>query len=249
MSKAARLASYGSKLDLNKGLSYGVKNSASNLIDERAKADKLVWEVANTLDEDVFIILSSLFTGSPNFTIFGSIAEMKSAVVPGAAADVVLPFANGRIAGDANAGVTVSSKTPGRSIDQLLRYIGRNPSRVTRMRLKSTTIANAADLGNFDNEIKTMFFSPFSTPVENQLGLSRLVKTNNNFSPNILDIDFVSEAFPFILSSEHFTIMQVNKGTRLNISVEIGAQDSAPQRFWRTIKNADDILRSEGVGM
>ena len=247
MSKAARLATYGQKLDLNKGLSYGVNNSANNLIDERAKADKLVWEIANTTDKDVYIVISSLFTGATNLTTFANIAEMQAAVVPGADAAIVLPFANGRIAGDAVAGVTVSSKTPGRSINQLLRYIGRNSSRITKMRLKSVTTANAADLGNFDNEIKSMFFSPFSTPVENQLGLSRLVKTNNNFSPNILDVDFVAEAFPFILSSEHFNIMQVNAGTKLNITVEIGAQDSAPQRFWRTIKNADDILRSEGI--
>lgn len=249
MSKAVRLAAHGTKLDLQKSLSYGVQNSASNLIDERAKADKLSWEIKNTTTETHYLVLSSLYDNSRNTTIFANIAEMLAAVVPGVSSSLVWAFKDGRLVGTSGAELTVSSKTPGRSINQFLNYFGQNPSRIVKMRIKSVTTSGAQDLGNLDNEIKTMFFSPFAQPVEKQLPLAPLVRTNNNFSPNILEVDFIDEAFPLILSNEHFTVFQVNAGTVLNLTAFVGAQDSKAQRFWRTIKDADNILRSEGIGM
>lgn len=248
MNKAQRLALHGSKLDLNKGLSYGVQNSAANLVDERVKADKLNWEISNTTDLPHYVVISSLY-GSRNNTIFSSVNEMLAAAVPGVDAAQVWAFKDGRLTGTTGAELKVTSKTPGRLINQFLNYIGMCPTRITKMRLRSVTAAGAQDLGNLDNEIKTIFFSPLAQPVEKQLPLGPLVKTNNNFSPNILEVDFVNEAFPMIFSNEHFTVLQVNAQTVLNITAWIGAQDSPAQRHWRTIKNADDILRSEGVNI
>lgn len=245
--RAQRLAAHGPKLDLGKSLSYGVQNSANNLIDERAKADKLSWEIKNATAEAHYIVLSSLYDNARNTTMFSTVAEMLAAVVPGVAAANVWAFKNGDIAGALEAKLTISSKTPGRSINHFLNYVNSAPTRITKMRLKSVTVAGAADLGNLDNEIKTMFFSPLAQPVEKQLTLSPLVRTNNNFSPNIIDIDFIDEAFPVVLSNEHFVVLQVNAGTILNLTAYVGAQDSPAQRHWRTIKNADDILRSEGI--
>lgn len=245
MLTAERLAAHGAKLDLGKRLSYGVQNSASNLIDERVKVDKLSWEISNGTDEAQFLVISSLYNNARNNTMFSTVAEMLAACVPGVPTGNVWAFQQGKIAEPAVGKVlNVSSKTPGRQINQFLNYLNTVPTRVTAMRLKSVNKADGqADLGNLDNEIKSMFFSPLAQPVEKQLPLSPLVKTNNNFSPNILDVDFVDEAFPLILSNEHFTVIQVNAGTVLNLTVSVGAQDSAPQRHWRTIKDADNILR------
>lgn len=245
--KAERLAAHGAKLDLRKSLSYGVQNSANNLIDEKAKADKIAWEIRNSTADAHYVVISSLFDNSKNNTIFDTVADMLSNVVPGVPSAQVWAFKDGRLVGVDGAELKVSSKTPGRKINQFLNYVRSCPTRLTGIRLKSVTTAGANDLGNLDNEIKTMFFSPFAQPVEKQLPLAPLVRTNNNFSPNILDIDFINEAFPVILSNEHFMVIQVNAGTVLNLTVMVGAQDSPAQRHWRTIKNADDILRSEGI--
>jgi hypothetical protein len=247
--KAQRLAAHGAKLDLGKNLSYGVQNSASNLIDEKAKVDKLAWEIKNSTSEAHYLVLSGLYDNGKNTTIFDSVANMLSNVVPNVPVATVWAFKDGVLLDDEGSGgeLRVSSKTPGRKINQFLNYVSQSPTRVTHLRLKSVTIAGAQDLGNLDNEIKTMFFSPFAQPVEKQLPLAPLVKTNSNFSPNIMDVNFVDEAFPVILSNEHFLILQVNAGTILNITASIGAQDSRAQRHWRTIKNADDILRAEGI--
>lgn len=247
MNKAQRLAAHGAKLDFTKSLSYGVQNSANNMIDEKAKADKIAWEILNSTADAHYVVISSLFDNNKNNTIFDTVADMLSNVVPGVSSSLVWAFKDGRLVGTDGAELKVSSKTPGRKINQFLNYVRTSPTRLTGLRLKSVTTAGANDLGNLDNEIKTMFFSPFAQPVEKQLPLAPLVRTNNNFSPNILDIDFINEAFPVILSNEHFMVIQVNAGTVLNLTVMVGAQDSPAQRHWRTIKNADDILRAEGV--
>jgi hypothetical protein len=245
--KSQRLAQYGAKLDLAKSLSYGVQNSASNMIDERAKADKLSWEISNKTADAHYIVLSSLYDNAKNQTLFDNINDMLATVVPNVPSTNVWAFKDGRLTGTTGADLAVSSKTPGRKINQFLNYIGQSPTRVTKIRLKSVTTAGAQDLGNLDNEIKTMFFSPFAQPVEKPLALGPLVRTNNNFSPNILEVDFIDEAFPVILSNEHFLVLQVNAGTVLNITAFIGAQDSRAQRHWRTIKDADDIVRAENI--
>ncbi len=245
--KSQRLAQYGAKLDLGKSLSYGVANSANNMIDERAKADKLSWEIANKTTDTHYVVVSSLYDNAKNQTLFDSISDMLANVVPGVSSSYVWAFKDGSIVGTAPNNLVISSKTPGRKINQFLNYITQTPTRVTKIRLKSVTTAGAQDLGNLDNEIKTMFFSPFAQPVEKPLALGPLVHTNNNFSPNILEIDFIDEAFPVILSNEHFLVLQVNAGTVLNITAFIGAQDSRAQRHWRTIKDADDIVRAENI--
>lgn len=245
MLTAEKLAIHREKLDLTKRLSYGVQNSATNLIDERAKADKLSWEIANGTSEAKYLVISSLFNNARNNTIFDTVSEMLEACVPGVDASNVWAFKEGLIATEAGTGGTLKavSKTPGRKINHFLNYLNTVPTRITKMRLKSVNRDNTPDLGNYDNEIKTIFFSPLAQPVEEQLSLSALVKTNNNFSPNILDVDFVDEAFEMILSNEHFVVIQINSNTVLNMTVSVGAQDSAPQRHWRTLKDADNILR------
>lgn len=245
MKRGQDLAKYGEKLDLAKRLSYGVNKSAHNLIDERAKAEPISIEISNKTPDTQFLVLSSLYNGSKNATIFNTVSEMLAKAVPGVSVSNVWALQNGKITGTLPDTLDVASKTTGREVNQLLNYIAFAPTRITKLRVKSTTVAGAPDLGNLDNQIKTIFFSPFAQPVENQLAFSPLVQTNNNFSPNILDINLIDEAFPLILSNEHFTILQINAGTVLNITLSIGAQDSPAQRHWRTMKNADDIIRAE----
>jgi hypothetical protein len=257
MNRIAQLASTHSDiLDTQKKLSYGVQKSANNMIDERPKADEVVFEIRNATDESQFLVLSSLFEDDTNKTIFGSVREGLTACVPGAEATRVHALKNGLVYqavdddDDPITGktLTVASKSSGILLDRVLRYIGMCPTRVTKARFKSVTLGGAADTGNFDNRITNLFFSPFAPPKEDFLSLAPLVQSGINFNANILDVDFIDQAFPFIMSNEHYTVLQINSGTVLTINMFIGAQDSPAQRHWRIMRKADDLIRENGIG-
>jgi len=239
---------HGRELDVTKRYSYGVQNSAKGFIDERAKPDKLVWEIENETEEAQYLVVSPLFNGSNNNTIFETVRNMLRNVVPGVPDAQVHAFQDGLVYKDADDNELNVRSKGGRFINQFLRYIGNSPTRLTEMRIQSNTVGGEKDLTNFSAELTTKFFSPFAQPVENQLQLMPLIKTASNFSPEILDLDFVGLAFPVILSNEHYFVFQVNPGTKLNITAFVGAQNSLPQEFYRSIKKADDIQRMYGLG-
>jgi hypothetical protein len=243
-------------LDLSKRNSYGLQRAANNMIDERPKADEVVFEIKNATDESQFLVLSSLFEDDTNKTIFGDVREALTACVPSAEETRVHALKNGLVyqavnsesAPIAGKTLTVASKSSGIMLDRVLRYIGMCPTRVTKARFKSVTLGGAADTGNFDNRITNLFFSPFAPPKEDFLSLAPLVQSGINFNANILDVDFIDQAFPFILSNEHFTVLQINAGTVLTINMFIGAQDSPAQRHWRFMRRADEVIRMNGIG-
>lgn len=240
---AQKLAQNGKVLDLGKDLSYGKDSGTNNMIDERVKAANISWEIKNTTSDNHYVVISSLFDNAKNQTIFTNVNDMLANVVPGVSSTLVWAFKDGRLTGTTGAELVCASRTSGRNINQFLSYIGQTPTRICGVRMKSTVASSGAqDQGNYDQELRTVFFSPLSQPVENLLSLSRFVKPTS-FSGNIVDISFIDEAFPVILSNEHFMVLQVNAGTILNLTLQVGAQDSRAQRMWRNIKKADDVIR------
>ena len=238
-------------LDLDKDYSYAVNSGAINAYDEGSKAIELPWLIKNRTESSQFLVISSLFEEDKNNTIFGTIREALTACVPSVAASRVHAFQSGDIyvtpgVGNEAKKLSAESLDGSRDIEQFLRYVGKNPTRLIKMRLSSTTAANAPDMSNIENSLKTMFFSPFDPPVEKRLGLSNLI--NQAFlTNNILDVNFVDQAFPVILSNEHFFILQINPGTDLKLNVFVGAQDSKAQRFWRRTRQAADLKRNLGI--
>ena len=243
---AARLAANAPILGiLDRNYSFGPKNAGKNFVDEHAKALQVSWKIRNNTADDVIVLLSTLFSDTDvNTTQFATVSEVLTLT----ASDAV--FKTGTIVnGDADADVTVSSTKSGRVIEHLLRYAGQSPLRFTKWSMKSRTVAGEKESSNYDNTIKSFWVSPFDVPVIEELELRPLQKGDMNFNPDMLDVNFIANNFHAILSREHLLQVQVNAGTELSISAFIGAQDSAPQRFFRDIKKADDVLRPELLRM
>lgn len=239
---AARLAANAPVLGiLDRNYSFGPKNAGKNFVEEHAKALQVSWKIRNNTKDDVVICFSPFFANTEaKVTQFGAVSEILT--LTGSTA----MFATGTIIdGDAGADVTVASTKSGRVIEHLLRYAGQSPLRFTKWSMKSRTIAGEKESSNYDNTIKSFWVTPFDVPVIDELELRPLQKGDMNFNPDMLDVNFIANNFHAILSREHFLQIQVNAGTELSISAFIGAQDSAPQRFFRDIKKADDVLRPE----
>ena len=237
-----RLAANGKVLDLTeRNLSYGAKTKTKNMIDEAAKALQMSIRISNASDVAKHLALAPLMAGTGMSVAFNaSIYEDKAALI--AELGVTSTLYDGTVEDD----VTVQCLDSRQTVKKLVRYFSENPTRITRISMKSAVIdGGAKDSSNYDNTLKTAWFNPFDVNEYDHLSLRPLQEGGNNFNPDMLDLDLQRLNFPVVLSREHAFIFQVNAGTALTLTLFIGAQDSAAQRFWRNVRAADDVLRRE----
>lgn len=224
---------------VSRKLSFGAKSGTHNLIDERDKAVKLAFKVANASANDVFIALYPMVDSTTAMRALNpSIYASKSAF---ASAIGGTPLIDGTVVTD----VTCTSLDSAIAIETVLRYMAKNPTRITGIKMKSKLISGGAkDSSNYDNKLKTIWMNPLDVNEVRDLPLGPLQIGMSNFNPDMLEVDFLKQGFPVIISDEHAFLFQVNAGTELTMTLAIGAQDSKAQRFWRDIKKADEVLRS-----
>lgn len=231
-------------LDLARKFSYGKQAGTNNMVDEHAKAIQLNLRITNLTDNLHTVCLAGL-TSSFNPTIFPDIAALKAAL----SATGVLK--DGVIVNDGSGKELKAELTDsGLNLDQFIKYIANNPTRLVGLSMVSrNATTGAGDSQNYDLKLKTHWVSPFDVPTKKELNLRPLVVTGANFTQERLNVNFVEQAFPVILSAEHGFSIQIAKNTELTITLFIGAQDSRPQLFWRDIKAADDVIRPELIRM
>ena len=228
-------------LDLTRRFSFGKQADALSMVDEHAKAIQLNWRIKNLTASTQTVAISSLITSAINNTQFADLSAMQTAV--GATATLKDGII---IDGTDGADLTATSTDNDKKLDDFLRYIGKNPTRIVKLSMVSrNATSGAADSSNYDLKLRTVFASPFEVPVVKELNLRPLVPTGANFTESRLNVDFQRLAFPVVLSNENFATLQINANTELQITVYVGAQLSKAQSFWRDVKAADEVLRPE----
>lgn len=222
----------GKELDLARNYSFAPTTDTRNFIDEHVKAFPLAYTITNkTAQRQTIVMIANLdgLTLMPN---------VKS-LVPGA-----VEFKEGIVIDGAEAGkdLIITSQDSQRSIEHLLQYAFLNPTRITRFSMNSRTIAGERESGNYSTKMTTVFVSPFTTQPAKELPLRPLVAGGMNFNTDMLDVDFIKQRFPVILSSEHLFTFQINPNTEIDLTMFVGVQDSGAQRFWRDVKAADAVV-------
>lgn len=224
-------------------VSFGKGNKALSFVDEAAKAHRFSLTIKNDSADDAFIVIGG-FNPNLNLTQFADASDILAKF----GADAVLQ--DGVIlAGTPGTGytgeVSVKANDSRRTVNGFLRYAAMSPLRVTNFKMTSRSlITNAGEATNYDNLVRSHWVSPFEDTVSNDLDLRPLQVGGNNFNREMLEVDFQTQGggFNFIVSNEHFNIIQVNKHTELSITMSIGGQLSAAQQFYRIVKKADDIM-------
>lgn len=227
-------------LDLGKRFSYGKQSDTQNLVDEHAKAVQLNLQITNTTDNTHTIAIGGIST-TLNLTQFPNSAAATSAL------SATAMLKNGVIVNDGVGKTLEASLTDaGLSLEALINYIANTPSRLVGMSIVSRNATTGdGDSSNYDLKMTTNWVSPFDVPVKKELNLRPLVVTGANFTQERLNINFIKQAFPVILSNEHFLNLQIVPNTKMTITLYFGAQDSKAQRFWRAMKDADEVIRPE----
>lgn len=231
-------------------LSYGKNASTMSLIDEHEKALEVAFFIENRDDTDKVILLAPIYSRG---TIASNITDVNNTQF----ATEALALAETSSTTIFKAGTTgavgkelvIGEVDAKRTIDQLIRYASQTPIRLTRISMTSTKIATSEkDKTNYSGVIKSFFPSPFDVTTERVLPMRTLQAGNNNFNPDMLEVDFIKQNFPAIISNENFMQLTVKAGTRLDFSLFVGAQNSAAQQLYRKIKKADEIMRPLRLG-
>lgn len=125
-----------------------------------------------------------------------------------------------------------------KDIDAVMAYVAENPTRVIKMNLQSHKIDGTADTSNFASGIKSFFLPPLQDRKVTHLDFNRFNKAEN-FSSQFLNIDFREMKFPMILGKLNKQVLTINSGTRLAITLTLGAQISDEQELYRIVNEYD----------
>lgn len=214
-SAAATLVSCGSDF------SFG---SAKGFADESKSNLSISFEVENTTGSPIKVGML------PGLSMFKTIGDLETAI---GAAD---HLADG-MAGD----LVLTMQTADRNLDHLFNYSGFTPLRMTKWGLASYTATGDPEATNFSNTVKSFWFTPFHKIAEWELPLRKFQSATSK-QVNLLEVDFIAEGFPSIISPEHAMHFTINGNTKLLFTISFGAHDSRSQRFYRALKAADKIL-------
>ena len=218
-------------MDIPRYLSQG-KGGGKTFIDEERSKRKLNFSVSNTTANDLVVVMGS----SQN-----SMFENDAAILTEFGADAMLTTGD-IIFVDADHKLTVTSNDSNRDLDQWIRHVANNPTRMVRVAMSSSIAATGApETSNFTTDFQTSWVQPYHKSEDEYLSLREYQGQEAN-SPQFATVNFLKTKIRAVLSPEHFFMFTVKAGTTISHSWTIGIEDSRNQRFWRAVKNADTEL-------
>ncbi len=223
----------GHKLDLNQEFSAG-PGGGKTFIDEGSANITVAMKITNNMADPVKIALGANVS---------NIHANNAATIAYLGVDAIL--SEGNFVGDggspekfANCAMIDSD----RSWDEISKYIEKTPTRILGIALQSSKVSDGSpDSSNYASPLKTAWVSPWQKSPNPSLNLAQYIDNKSN-SPQFVNVDFRTKKFPVIVSDEQYLILTIKPGTALDLTLNIGHQASLPQRFYRAIKKADEVL-------
>lgn len=141
--------------------------------------------------------------------------------------------------------VTVASTNPNQDLSLLATSLNDTPIQIKGINMRSFDASGNPENSNYGNTISIHNLNAYRP--SKQTGLINLAdyQSSKDFSTEILKIDLLKHNIVVGVSQEDVIGLVVNPGTRLDITFNIGARDSRPERFHRDIKEGTQLLLSE----
>lgn len=237
--------SHAGDIDIVREFSYGKK--AKSMVEATATGLKLGYKVKNSTTEDKILYLAPLAVlGLP---VDRSIPDPNSpgdflqrSIFPGNIPTSDVLFIENPQLVDGAEEFKVTPLNVKREVLQLRGFASMSAIQVTDMHLVSRNIANNnPDTTNYNNPIKTYWTSPFYDVEEAEFQLRTLLDASMN-SPQFAVAKFAEQGFNALISNQHVIAIQINAGTELTVTMNVGAYDSRSERFYRKTKAANRVL-------
>lgn len=144
--------------------------------------------------------------------------------------------------------LTIESLDADQELDRIAREASFVPFQITAMHMRSFNLETKnPESGNFGNVVESYFSTPWKKEgAPRKLLLSKFQSQKDN-QLTLGKVDFVKENFPAFVSSNDMLIVQINPGTRLDLTFDIGARYSVSEYFNRQVREGMNLLNSVSV--
>lgn len=144
--------------------------------------------------------------------------------------------------------LTIESLDADQDLERIAREASFVPFQLTAMHMRSFNLDTGnPESGNFGNVVESHFSTPWKKDgAPRKLLLSKFQSQKDN-QLTLGKVDFVKENFPAFVSSNDLLIVQINPGTRLDLTFDIGARYSASEYFNRQVREGMNLLNSVSV--
>ncbi len=139
----------------------------------------------------------------------------------------------------------ISALNPGQNLTVLGTALSNEPTQISAISMKSFTGANVPENTNYGNSLTHYKLSHLKeVKRSNPLNFDAF-QSSKDVSTEILKIDLIKNNFAAPISQNDVLAFQVNAGTRMDITLHLGARLNQSEYFYRQIKAGSEVLRSE----
>ncbi|HLW38825.1 MAG TPA: hypothetical protein VKX31_00445 [Brumimicrobium sp.] len=234
-------------------LSFG--NGIQNIVGARGTNKNIRLRLVNTgaTDETVYLIPSRIL-GTPVYS--------KTIALNGAKDEIVETQVNGiekfqlpkgkpffvDSHTEAGSNLTVSSLNLGQDLEILGNELAEEATQITAISMKSFTAAGVPENTNYGNALTHYRMSHLEEPKRSTPLNFDAFQNSKDVSTEMLKIDFIKNNFNAIISQKDVLALQINAGTKMDVTLHLGGRLSMPEYFYRQVKAGATILQRHFPG-
>lgn len=262
MTKAAQIATqYGTKTDLIGRLSYdsGVKNIID--VENTNMQVRLRYVNKTTTDQLVYICPSDLI-GFPTTDLTKNLAgtayndtdnhlDLFYSVLQAAGLPTGRPFYIRDYQPDKSKpteNLTAASLDADQNISLLATSMNKTPIQIKSLIFRSFDISGNPENSNYGNTLTHYNINAYREKKrQNPINMADY-QSSKDMSTEILKINLLKQNIVVPISDEDVFAFKINAGTKMDITINVGARDSRQERFFRDLKVGTQVLISEFGG-
>lgn len=141
--------------------------------------------------------------------------------------------------------VTIKTTNPNQDLSLLATSMNETPIQITGINFRSFDANGNPENTNYGNSMSIHNINAYRPSKQSALINLSDYQGSKDFSTEILKIDLLKHNIVMGVSQEDIVGILVNSGTRLHISMSIGARDSRTERFHRDIQEGTAMILNE----
>ncbi|MCO5258681.1 MAG: hypothetical protein M9916_00880 [Crocinitomicaceae bacterium] len=220
-------------------LSFG--NGITNIIGARHTNKNIRLRVTNGTDnlQTVYLIPSEVLgtpasnAGAPDVTKFGLPAGV--------------PFFLGTFT-DGGKDLTIVPLNLGQNVGIIGNALKQEPTQVVAISMKSFTTGGLPENTNYGNSLTHYKLSHLEEPKRSTPLNLDAFQTSRDVSTEILKIDLIKNKFAAVISQNDALAFQINAGTKMDITLHLGARMSMPEYFYRQVEAGSEVVANNFPG-
>lgn len=214
-------------------LSFG--NGIKNVVGARHTNKNIRLRVVNdTLNDQVVYLMPSQLLGTP--TTNSGAPDVTKFQLPNG-----VPFFLGTFT-DGGKDLTITTLNLGQVLEHIGNSMTIEPMQVSAISMKSFTTGGLPENGNYGNSLTHYRLSALEEPKRSTPLNFDAFQNSRDVSTEILKIDLIKNNFEALISQNDVLAFQINKGTKMDITLHLGARLSLSEYFYRQVKAGNEVL-------